>query len=135
LAGPETVGTIDAGTAGSVSSQQSGRPRPPPRILAPGARIVVRDAEWLVRRVDLTSTGGQAVRVVGISELVRGREAVFLDEIERSMEVLDPVDTKLVQDPRVPTRRPWSIWKASSGKPRPRTRISTSGIERPWTWA
>jgi superfamily II DNA or RNA helicase len=60
---------------------------------------VVRDAEWLVRRVDRTSTGGQAIRVVGISELVRGREAIFLDEIERSIEVLDPVDTKLVQDP------------------------------------
>ena len=26
-------------------------------IFAPGSRIVVRDAEWLVRRVDRTSTG------------------------------------------------------------------------------
>jgi hypothetical protein len=26
---------------------------------APGARIVVRDAEWLVRRVDPTLTGGK----------------------------------------------------------------------------
>ncbi len=67
-------------------------------MLAPGARIVVRDAEWLVRRVDRTSTGGQAIRVVGVSELVRGREAIFLDEIERSIEVLDPVNTRLVQD-------------------------------------
>ena len=38
------------------------------RIYAPGARIVVRDAEWLVRRVDRTSTGGQALNVIGIKE-------------------------------------------------------------------
>jgi len=28
-----------------------------PTTLAPGARIVVRDGEWLVRRVDTTSSG------------------------------------------------------------------------------
>ncbi len=31
------------------------------QTIAPGARIVVRDAEWLVRRVDRTSTGRQAL--------------------------------------------------------------------------
>lgn len=65
---------------------------------APGARIVVRDAEWLVRRVDSTSTGGYALGVVGISELVKDKESIFLTELEKSIEVLDPVDTKLVQD-------------------------------------
>jgi SNF2 family DNA or RNA helicase len=68
------------------------------RIYAPGARIVVRDAEWLVRRVDRTSTGGQALNVIGISELVKDKEAIFLDEIEKSIEALDPAETKLVQD-------------------------------------
>ena len=67
-------------------------------VYAPGARIVVRDAEWLVRRVDRTSTGGQALNVIGISELVKDKEAIFLDEIEKSIEVLDPAETKLVQD-------------------------------------
>lgn len=28
--------------------------------IAPGARVVIRDAEWLVRKVDRTSTGGRA---------------------------------------------------------------------------
>ena len=65
---------------------------------APGARIVVRDAEWLVKRVDRTSTGGQALTVAGISELVRGKEAIFLTEIDTGIEILDPVDTKLVRD-------------------------------------
>jgi superfamily II DNA or RNA helicase len=67
-------------------------------ILAPGARIQVRDAEWLVRQVDRTSTGGEALTVVGLSELVKDKEAIFLTEVEKSIEVLDPVDTQLVQD-------------------------------------
>jgi len=67
-------------------------------VFAPGARVLVRDAEWLVRRVDRTSTGGQALSVVGISELVKDKEAIFLTEVEKSIEILDPVDTKLVQD-------------------------------------
>ncbi len=65
---------------------------------APGARIVVRDAEWLVRSVDRTSTGGQALTVTGISELVRDKEAIFLTEIDKNIEILDPVDTNLVRD-------------------------------------
>lgn len=69
-----------------------------PHTLAPGARVVVRDAEWLVRRVDTTSTGGQKLTAVGMSELVRDKEAVFLTEIDRSIEVLDPAATGLVPD-------------------------------------
>lgn len=65
---------------------------------APGARILVRDAEWLVRRVDRTSTGGQALSVGGISELVRDKESIFLTEIDTSIAILDPVDTQLVAD-------------------------------------
>ena len=69
------------------------------QIFAPGARIVVRDAEWLIRRVDRTSTGGQALSATGISELVRDKESIFLTEIEGDIEILDPIDTKLVFDP------------------------------------
>ncbi|MCP4404765.1 MAG: DEAD/DEAH box helicase [bacterium] len=71
-------------------------------IIAPGARILVRDAEWLVRRADRTSTGGQAIQAIGLSELVRDKEAVFLTEIEaqyeRPIEILKPADTELVPD-------------------------------------
>lgn len=66
--------------------------------IAPGARVVVRDAEWLVRKVDRTSTGGRALTVVGITELVKDKEAIFLDKIDKNIEVLDPVYTKLVPD-------------------------------------
>lgn len=80
-------------------------------VIAPGARIVVRDAEWLVRKVDHiirpTAGGGKDTRVItalGISELVQNKEAVFIEEIERSyggcreIQILDPADTKLVAD-------------------------------------
>lgn len=72
--------------------------------LAPGARIVVRDAEWLVRKVDNTFSDGQILHVTGISEVVREKEAIFLTEIDHNkefntrIEVLAPEDTKLVQD-------------------------------------
>lgn len=51
--------------------------------IAPGTRILVRDAEWVVRRVDRTSAGGQAVSAIGTSELVREKDAVYLTEIEK----------------------------------------------------
>ena len=66
--------------------------------LAPGARVVVRDAEWLVRRVDVGPDGGQQLVCDGISELVREREAVFLTRAEPTIEVLDPARTRLVAD-------------------------------------
>ncbi len=66
--------------------------------IAPGARILVRDEEWLVRRVDTTSTGGQAVAVTGLSELVRDTDRIFLTEIEPEIQVLDPAETRLVPD-------------------------------------
>ncbi|MGC8490204.1 MAG: DEAD/DEAH box helicase [Syntrophobacteraceae bacterium] len=67
-------------------------------VFAPGARVVIRDAEWLVRKVDVTSTGGQALSVVGLSELVKDKEAIFLTEIDKSIQVMDPADTELVPD-------------------------------------
>lgn len=36
--------------------------------------------------------------VVGISELVKDKEAIFLTEIEKNIEILDPAETRLVQD-------------------------------------
>ncbi|MFH1621631.1 MAG: DEAD/DEAH box helicase [Candidatus Omnitrophota bacterium] len=66
--------------------------------LAPGARIVVRDAEWLVRRVDPILTGGKQLLCVGISELVKDKEAIFLTAIEPKIEMLDPAQTNLVCD-------------------------------------
>ena len=66
-------------------------------IPTPGARVIVRDAEWIVRRVD-HAPGGFQIVCDGVSELVRGREAVYLTALEPNIQVLDPVDTQLVPD-------------------------------------
>ena len=67
-------------------------------MLAPGARVVIRDAEWVIRRVDRSPDGGYQVVCDGVSELVREREAIFLTTLESDIQVLDPADTALVPD-------------------------------------
>jgi SNF2 family DNA or RNA helicase len=58
--------------------------------IAPGARIVVRDEEWLVRRVDPSSDGGRLLTCDGVSDLVRGQSSLFLTALEGPIAVLDP---------------------------------------------
>jgi ERCC4-related helicase len=66
-------------------------------VLAPGARVVVRDEEWLVRGSVPVATGGYAVRVVGMSELVRNQDRSFLTALDEITE-MRPEDTDLVAD-------------------------------------
>jgi superfamily II DNA or RNA helicase len=67
-------------------------------VIAPGARIKVRDAEWLVRRTDRTETGGLAISAIGLSDIVKNKACLFLDEIDKKIEVIDPLNTKFVLD-------------------------------------
>lgn len=69
----------------------------PTRTLATGARVVVRDEEWIVRSVKPASSGHFAVHVTGTSELVRGKDAIFLTELDAITE-LRPEETSLVAD-------------------------------------
>jgi len=68
------------------------------QTLAPGARVRIRDAEWLVQRVDRSSSGGQVLDVVGLSELVKEKEARFIADLEPELEIIDPAETQLVTD-------------------------------------
>jgi superfamily II DNA or RNA helicase len=65
---------------------------------APGARVEIRDAEWVIRRVDVSSDKGRQLTCDGISEIVRGKEAIFLTQLEDEIKILDPATTTLVQD-------------------------------------
>jgi len=67
-------------------------------VIAPGARVRIRDAEWVVKRVDRSSDGGEAISVIGIDELVKDREATFLSNIETDIEIVDPLQTDFVMD-------------------------------------
>jgi superfamily II DNA or RNA helicase len=73
-------------------------------LIAPGAQVVVRDEEWLVSAVEHTAADGLRVRATGVSELVRGSEAVFLTNLD-DVQPLRPEDTRLVLDPTPGFRR------------------------------
>jgi len=66
--------------------------------LAPGSRVIIRDEEWLIRRVDPSTDGGWLLTCDGISDLVRSQQALFLTALEDKIEVLDPAATGLVPD-------------------------------------
>ena len=65
--------------------------------VAPGSRVLIRGEEWLVKRVDTNTLGNLALRCEGVSQLVSGREAVFLSDLDE-IELVDPAKTKLVPD-------------------------------------
>ena len=73
-------------------------------VLAPGARVVVRGEEWLVRSSAPVGTGGYAIRVTGMSELVRNHESIFLTSLDAVKE-MRPEDTRLVADSTPQFRR------------------------------
>nr|MDT0663341.1 helicase-related protein [Micromonospora sp. DSM 115978] len=64
---------------------------------APGARILVRDEEWLVRTAKPTPHDGTMIKAVGVSEFVRDVEATFFTGLE-SVRAMRPEETVLVQD-------------------------------------
>lgn len=67
--------------------------------LAPGMRVLCRDAEWLVQRINASNEAGtqHAVQVVGVDELVRGYQAIFLTQLDK-IESVDPRKTRLIAD-------------------------------------
>jgi len=66
-------------------------------LLAPGARVEVRDEDWLITRLQQTKADGLLVRALGLSELVRDQEATFFTNLD-DVKPLRPEDTKLVHD-------------------------------------
>ena len=69
----------------------------PSQPIAAGARVLVRDEEWVVQSVKPEASGGRAITVEGVSELVRDKRAIFLDALDE-ITVLAPEETALVPD-------------------------------------
>lgn len=71
--------------------------------LVAGARIRVRDAEWVIGHVERNAVSGSLVHATGLSGIVRDKEAIFVEDVERKrgrgIEVVDPADVALVPDP------------------------------------
>jgi hypothetical protein len=53
----------------------------PEAVLAPGARIECRRAEWLVRSLGRSSDGQQVVDVVGVSALATPRQRLLIADV------------------------------------------------------
>lgn len=69
-----------------------------PSLIPVGARVLIRDAEWRVTAVDPVREGGWRLKCTGLSQLVRGRQAVFLTVYEGEIKVLRPEEAALVTD-------------------------------------
>ncbi len=71
----------------------------PDAPVTPGMRVLCRDAEWLVTRVDPSDYDGQhhAVHCVGADDLVRGHQSIFLTQLDAVIPV-DPRKTQLTAD-------------------------------------
>lgn len=67
-------------------------------VLTPGMRILCRNAEWLVTRVQAANRAhDQIVYCIGADDLTRGHEAAFLTQLDK-IEPVDPRKTRLVRD-------------------------------------
>lgn len=65
---------------------------------APGMRIIVRGEEWMVKKVETNSLGNQTLHVVGLSQLVKDYDSMFLVDVEKEIEIVDPAKVNLVPD-------------------------------------
>ena len=65
---------------------------------APGMRIIVGGDEWMVKKVDTNSLGNQTLHVIGISQLVKDYDSMFLVDIENNIEIVNPAKVTLIPD-------------------------------------
>ena len=64
---------------------------------APGMRTIIRDEEWMVKKIETNSLGNKALYCVGISPLVKDKDAIFLTDLE-SIQIVNPAEVKLIPD-------------------------------------
>lgn len=64
---------------------------------APGMRTIIRDEEWMVKKIETNSLGNKALYCIGISPLVKDKEAIFLTDLEQ-IQIVNPAEVKLIPD-------------------------------------
>lgn len=64
---------------------------------APGMRAVIRDEEWLIKKIETNRLGHQVLQCVGITPLVRNRDTIFLTDLEQ-IQIVDPASIQLIAD-------------------------------------
>lgn len=64
---------------------------------APGMRVIIRDEEWVIRKIETNTLNNRVLYCSGISILVKDRSAIFLEDLEK-IEIVNPANVKLVID-------------------------------------
>ncbi len=64
---------------------------------APGMRTIIRDEEWMVKKIETNNLGNKVLYCVGVSPLVKDKDAVFLTDLE-DIQIVDPAEIKLIAD-------------------------------------
>ena len=64
---------------------------------APGMRVIIRDEEWMIKKIEINSLGNKSLYCTGISTLVKDKEAIFLTDLEE-IQIVNPAEVKLIPD-------------------------------------
>lgn len=64
---------------------------------APGMRTIIRDEEWMVKKIEKNNLGNLALHCIGISPLVKDRDVIFLTDLE-DIKIVNPAEVQLVPD-------------------------------------
>ncbi len=64
---------------------------------APGMRTIIRDEEWMVKKIEKNNLGNLALHCIGISPLVKDKEVIFLTDLE-AIKVVNPAEVQLIAD-------------------------------------
>lgn len=64
---------------------------------SPGMRVIIRNEEWMIKKVENNSLSKKALYCKGISPLIKDRESIFLADLE-DIEIINPAEIQLVRD-------------------------------------
>lgn len=64
---------------------------------SPGARAKIRGAVWKIQRVE-PDGAANFLHCVGLTGIAKGKSSIFIDRLERDLELLDPANLTLVPD-------------------------------------
>lgn len=64
---------------------------------APGMRTIIRDEEWMVKKIEKNNLGNLTLHCIGISPLVKDKEVIFLTDLE-DIKVVNPAEVHLIPD-------------------------------------